>query len=295
MIPYGSTGLQLTPLVSNFEKQGFTISPQLGVKTDYLNKEVVYTISSTQNPQQKVRYKVVVQQAEPGPLQLTNVKFLQSKNAQLNADVAAAHVLHGSGSIGKVYVFVPAGTDFRTLTASLEHNGEEVVFTQNAADVPANSSTVYPQNGQQLDLAYPKGFYVAVKRGNETVTYSIVVDVAKPIEFTQSFVTLDLAAGANHNLKAGEVVNKGNRPLTITQIVHTDPSPANSPLRTFVLIPSGGLLPGAKADVMTSFDASFLPAGTYEITARMRPNFVMENEVQTLLQPSNFALKVKLQ
>ncbi|NCU03666.1 MAG: hypothetical protein GXC73_06720 [Chitinophagaceae bacterium] len=46
VIPFGTTGLQLTPLVSNFEKQGFTISPQLGVKTDYLNKEVVYTISS---------------------------------------------------------------------------------------------------------------------------------------------------------------------------------------------------------------------------------------------------------
>ncbi|NCU03667.1 MAG: hypothetical protein GXC73_06725 [Chitinophagaceae bacterium] len=214
---------------------------------------------------------------------------------QLNADITAAHVLHSNSSIGKVYVFVPEGTDFRTLTASLEHNGEQVVFTQNAAEVPANSTTAYPENGQQLDLAYPKGFYVAVKRGDETVTYSIVVDLAKPISFTQELVTLDLATGVNHHLKAGEIINRGNRPLTITQIVHSDPSPANSPLRTFALIPSGGLLPGAKADVMTSFDASFLPAGTYEITARMRPNFILENEVQTLLQPSNFTLKVKLQ
>ncbi|RXK61966.1 hypothetical protein ESA94_02835 [Lacibacter luteus] len=295
IMPEDLTGLQLTPLVSNFLQQEFTISPQLGIKTDYENKEVLYTITSTQNTRKKLRYKVVVQKETAGALRLTDVQLLQSSNPQLGSDIHAAHILHSNASIGKVYLFVPAGTNFSSLTAKMVHNGSEVRYTQNAAEVPGNSANVYPANGQVLDFAYPKGFYVALKRGNETVTYSIVVDVVKPVAFTNEQVTLQLATGVNHQLKAGELHNRGNRPITINQIVHADPVPALSPLRTFVLIPSGGLLPGQKADVITSFDARSLPAGAYEITAKIRPGFVMEPEAQTFLQTSDFKLKAVLQ
>lgn len=296
-IPRGSTGLQLTPLITNFQQQGFTIAPQLGVQTDYLYKEILYSITSATEPQKKVHYWVSVQEeAEAGPLAITNLRFLKSMNAQLADDVVAAQILHESSSIGKIHVFVPAGTHFGALTAVIDHNGDEVRYTQSAFQVPGNSATVYPHTGISLDLAYPKGFYVAVKRGAEVKTYSVIVDVIKPIVFVNDHVTITgLQAGTTQLVKVGELYNRGNRPISITQIAHSDHLPQGSDLRTFVGVPSGGLLPGEKTDVTTTITSGFFFPGTFEVKASMRPSFFQEPEMQNFLQPSFFNLKVELQ
>lgn len=296
-IPRGTTGLQLTPLTTNFQTQGFSIAPQLGVQTDYLFKEILYSITSSSEPQKKVNYWVTVQEeAEAGPLAITNLRFLKSMNAQLTDDVVAAQILPNNGSIGKIHVFVPAGTHFGALTAVIDHNGDEVRYTQSSFQVPANSATVYPHTGKSLDLAYPKGLYVAVKRGTEVKTYSVIVDVLKPIVFLDDHVTISgLQAGTTQTVKVGELFNRGNRPITITQLVHSDHLPQGSDLRTFVTIPSGGLLPGQKVDVKTTLQQGFFDPGTYEVKASMRPGFFQEPEMQNYLQPSFFNLKVQLQ
>lgn len=296
-IPRGSTGLQLTPLLTNFQKQGFTISPQMGVQTDYLYKEILYSITSTSEPLKKVHYWISVQEeAEAGPLAITNLRFLKSMNAQLADDVVAAQILPENGSIGKIHVFVPAGTHFGALTAVIDHNGDELRYTQNGFQVPANSTTVYPHTGLSLDLSYPKGFYVAVKRGTEVKTYSVIVDVVKPIVFVNDHVTITgLQSGTTQLVKVGELYNRGNRPISITQIAHSDHLPQGSDLRTFVAVPSGGLLPGEKTDVSTTITSGFFFPGTYEVKASMRPSFFQQPEMQNFLQPSFFNLKVVLQ
>lgn len=296
-IPRGTTGLQLTPLVSNFQKQGFSIEPQLGVKTDFLFKEQLYTITSASEPEKKINYRVAVQE-EPvaGTLAVTNFRFLKSKNAQLSADISAVQIIHGNGTTGKIHVIVPADTHFGALTPVIEHNGEQVVYTQNAFEVPANSTTVYPTTGLSIDFAYPKGFYIAVKRGGEVMTYSVIVDVANPIVFVNDHVIMSgLQSGVTQTITVGELYNRGNRPITITQIAHSDHVPYGSDLRTFVAVPSGGLLPGQKVDVKTTLLNGFFDPGTYEVKASMRPAFFQEPEIQEFLQPSHFNLKVQLQ
>lgn len=296
-IPKGNTGLQLTPLITNFQRQGFTIAPQMGVQTDYLYKEILYSITSVSDPQKKVHYWVSVQEeAEAGPLAITNLRFLKSMNAQLADDVTAAQILSENSTIGKIHVFVPAGTQFGALTAVIDHNGDELRYTQNAFEVPANSATVYPHTGLSLDLAYPKGFYVAVKRGAEVKTYSVIVDVIKPAVFINDHVTITgLQAATTQTVKVGELYNRGNRPISITEITHSDQMPQGSNLRTFVAVPSGGLLPGEKTDVTTTITSGFFFPGTFEVKASMRPSFFQEPEMQNFLQPSFFNLKVELQ
>jgi hypothetical protein len=296
-IPRGNTGLQLTPLVSNFQKQGYSIAPQLGVKTDFLYKEQLYTITSASDPQKKINYRVTVQE-EPiaGTLAVTGFRFLKSKNAQLSEDISAVQIIHGNGSIGKIHVVVPADTHFGALTPVIEHNGEQIVYTQNAFEVPANSTTVYPHTGLSIDFAYPKGFYIAVKRGGEVMTYSVIVDVEKPIVFVDDHVIMSgLQSGITQTVKVGELYNRGNRPITITQLTHSDHIPQGSDLRTFVTMPSGGLLPGQKIDVKTTLQEGFFDPGTYEVKASLRPAFFQEPEMQQFLQPSFFKLKVQLQ
>lgn len=296
-IPRGNTGLQLTPLVSNFKKPGFIISPQLGSTTDFLYKEILYSITSATDPQKQLHYWVRVQEeAEAGPLAITQVRLLKSMNAQLSDDVIASQVIPENGSIGKIHLFVPAGTHFGALTAVFDHNGDEIRYTQNAFEVPANSATVYPHTGLSLDLAYPKGFYVAVKRGAEIKTYSVIVDVIKPAVFINDHVTITgLQSGTTQTVKVGELYNRGNRPISITQITHSDQLPQGSNLRTFVAVPSGGLLPGEKTDVTTTLTAGFFFPGTYEVKATMRSSFFQEPEMQNFLQSSLFNLKVELQ
>ncbi|MEJ8843744.1 hypothetical protein WG954_15235 [Lacibacter sp. H375] len=296
-IPKGNTGLQLTPLVSNFQKQGYSIAPQLGVKTDFLYKEQLYTITSASDPQKKINYRVTVQE-EPvaGILAITNFRFLKSMNSQLSEDISAVQIINGNGSIGKIHVIVPADTHFGALTPVIEHNGTQVVYTQNAFDVPANSTNVYPHTGLSIDFAYPKGFYIAVKRGGEVMTYSVIVDVEKPIVFVSDYVIMSgLQSGITQTVKVGELYNRGNRPITITQIAHSDHVPYGSDLRTFVTMPSGGLLPGEKVDVKTTLLEGFFDPGTYEVKASLRPSFFQEPEIQNYLQPSFFNLKVQLQ
>lgn len=296
-IPRGNTGLQLTPLVSNFQKKGYSIAPQLGVKADFLHKELLYTITSASDPQKKVNYRITVQE-EPvaGTLAVTNFRFLKSMNAQLSADISAVQIIHESSSIGKIHVIIPADTHFGALTPVIEHNGEEVRYTQNAYEVPANSTTVYPHTGLSIDFAYPKGFYIAVKRGGEVMTYSVIVDVEKPIVFVSEYVIMSgLQSGITQTVKVGELYNRGNRPITITQIAHSDHIPYGSDLRTFVAVPSMGLLPGEKTDVTTTLLEGFFFSGTYEVKASMRPSFFQESEMQNFLKPSFFNLKVQLQ
>lgn len=296
-IPRGNTGLQLTPLNGNFQKNGFEIAPQLGEKTDYLYKEILYSITSVNDPLKKVHYWVSVQE-EPlvGELAITNLRFLKSMNAQLSEDIAATQIIHSNSSIGKIHVFVPAGTHFGALTAVIDHNGDEVRYTQNAFEVPANSPTIYPHTGISLDLAYPKGFYIALKRGTEVLTYSVIVDVEKPIVFVNDHVTVSgLQTGPTQTLKVGELYNRGNRPISVTQIVHSEHLPQGSDLRTFVVVPSGGLLPGEKTDVTTTLLEGFFFPGTYKVKASMRPSFFQEQEMQSFLEPSFFNLTVQLQ
>ncbi len=296
-IPYGSTGLQLTPLTANFQKAGFTISPQLGVKTDYLFKEVLYSIVSESNPQKKVHYRVTVQQEPaPGPLAITNFRFLKSMNSQLSEDIYAAQILEQSGTISKIHVFVPEGTHLGALTAVIDHNGDELRYTQSSFEVPANSSKIYPSNGLSIDYSYPRVFYIAVKRGDEAHTYAVLVDVEKPIVFVESYANITgLQSGITQTIKVGELYNRGNRRMTINQIIHSDHVPEYSDLRTFVTVPSGGILPGAKVDIFTTLTAGFFFPGTYQVKALMRPTFFQQPEMQNFLQPSVFNLKIQLQ
>jgi hypothetical protein len=296
ILPHNQTSFELTPLISNFQKQGYTISPALGVKKDFYS-EILYTITSTANPQKKVSYKIKVQKAtDNSPLVISGFSFQKSDNVQFTEDITATRIIHEEATIGEIHVLVPAGTDFTHLKARITHNGEEIRYTQNAMDVPVNSPNIYPSAGLALDYKYPKGFYIALKRGTEVRTYSVLVDIINPIGISNDNVIISgLQSGPTQTIKVGEITNLGNRPITIKQILHTDQAPQGSNLRTFVTVPSGGILPGSKANISTTLTEGFFFPGTYGVKASFMPSFFQQPALQASLVPSVMNLKVELQ
>ncbi len=295
VIPHNASSLQLTPLQSNFQKDGYTISPALGVVKDFSN-EILYTISANANPQKKISYKIKVQKAiDNTPLSITGFTFLKSDNNQFNEDVVATKIIHEEATIGEIHVFVPLGTNFTNLKAKISHNGDEIRYTQNAFEVPGNSPNVYPSNGISIDYTYPKGFYIALRRGTEVKTYSVLVDIKNPIRFANDNVSISgIQSGPTQTIKVGELVNQGNRPITLKNILHTEHNPVGTNLRSFATIPSGGLLPGNKVDILTTLTEGFFFPGTFQVKASYMPSFFQQPEMQTSLEPSVFNLSVEL-
>jgi hypothetical protein len=291
VIPRGTTGLRLTPLASNFTNDAFTISPRLGEVRNFSAGRVVYVLTSKADPTRRVQYYVSITEEEPPVTtapKVTALRFEQSKNAGLTADIVASRVLDGVATLGKIYVFVPAGTDFSQLTPTIVHEGGTLYYSQDPASAPENSTTPYPASGTRIDFAWPKTFYAIVKGATSVAAYEVVVDVRNPIKFEPAVVTTAaLQKGSSHFIPVGSLVNQGNHPITLLNVTHTGQVPSGiNAIRCSSSTPSLGLAPGQSTVVNATISAQTFGPGTYQTTALFVPGIFRELEANTLLEPS---------
>jgi hypothetical protein len=291
VLPKGTTQLQLTPKTSNFSKAGFTVSPALGVKQNFLGRTVIYKIASTRDASKAVHYHVRIREedeAATGNIQVTGFSFLKAKNPALPTDIESARIIHRPGNMGYIFVFVPEGTDFTSLTPTISHTGTGLFYSQDPSASPATATTAYPAAGAAIDFAYPKVFYAVVKQGSETQVYNVIVDVRNPVQFSQAAVTTpNVKAGSNQVVEATTFVNRGNHPISIIGVDHSQQVPAGlNAIRGIAAVPSSGLLPGKSSEVKASVNAQTYPAGTYEVRASFKPRLTDYWEADNLLQPT---------
>ncbi len=293
IVPAGSA-LQLTPGLSNFTDSEFTISPQLGVQQNFSSRTIIYTITSKKDAAKRVRYAVTISEAVQQPAQtaLTSFKFEKAKNPFLPADVEASRIIEGVGTLGKVFVLVPGGTSFASLTPAIGYSGTGLFYSQDPNAAPELSTTAYPAAGTAIDFTWPKVFYAVVKNGTETKTYEVIVDVKSPIKFDNTAVTtLDVNAGGVHTTDVAHFLNVGNHPITLASVEQTAQLPAGTTaVRGAGLIPSGGLLPGQRATATATVSAQTWPPGTYGVTAVFKPQLRNHNEANNLLESASLRI-----
>lgn len=177
-VPAG-TSLQLTPRTSNFTNNDFQLLPQLGVKQNFSGSTFLYTITSKTDASKQVHYtvRVVEEQVQPTAATITSFRFDKSKNPFLTADVNAQLIIEGTATLGKIFVFVPVGTSFASLTPTIGFQGTGLFYSQDPSVAPENVTTAYPASGTAIDFTYPKSFYAIVKSGSEVKAYTVIVDV----------------------------------------------------------------------------------------------------------------------
>ncbi|HEV7332411.1 MAG TPA: hypothetical protein VGN63_15345 [Flavisolibacter sp.] len=295
-VPRGTVLTSLTPKPSNFTNNDFTVNPQLGRPQNFQNRVQVYSIASKQDASKRVHYAVTITEAPPEPdpeAALTSFTFEKAKNPFLPADVEAARIIEGVGTIGKVFVFVPAGTSFSSLTPTIGFSGTALYYMQDAAGVPENSTTVYPSAGLPIDFTYPKVFYAVVKSGTTVKTYNVIVDVKAPIHFDNTTATTaDVAVGAVRFIQATTFQNRGNHPITIASVAHTDHVPAGiQVIRGSGAAPNGGVLSNNRGEVFATISAQTFSAGSYEVTASFKPRLVNHREADDLLESTSLRIK----
>ncbi|RYZ19568.1 MAG: hypothetical protein EOO16_19570 [Chitinophagaceae bacterium] len=302
VVPAATANLQLTPRTSNFVNDNFTVSPALGTVQDFTNP-VLYTITSKTDASKKVHYRVAIVRETPGggggggnPLAVTGFRFESAKNPQLAADVTASEILFTPGSLGKIYIFLPAGTNFGSLRPTVSFNGTSLVYSQDPQSPVENSTTVYPAAGIDIDFAYPKHFYLAVKDANGSKVYEVIADVRAPLRIDDAAAAVNGVNFGNTALRAASrVVNVGNHALSVGSITHSDAQPAQSTaLRGVLAFNSGGLLPGQSAVVNANVNGINNPPGNYTVTASFLPRIVNNEEASPYLLPAQISLSTTI-
>lgn len=299
-IPKGNTQLKLTPKASNFSNDQFIITPQLGTLQNFSNGKITYTITSRVNTNKKVHYDVTIEEEdEPANTltQITAFRFEKSRNPELAADIEADKIIYSDGNFGRIYVFVPVGTDFSKLTPTITYNGAGLFYTQDANSIPANSTTTYPSSGMMIDFAYPKVFYAIIKSNSEVKIYDVIVDVRNPIKFSHSSITTaDVQKGAVRFIQqATSFTNQGNHPISLEAVNHINHIPAGSnAIRANGVIPNFGLKPNESAVVTATISAQTFPPGTYQTTAVFTPEIYQQPDADGLLEASQITIKTTI-
>ncbi|HEU4472799.1 MAG TPA: hypothetical protein VFR58_17010 [Flavisolibacter sp.] len=283
LVPQGSHGLQLTPKLSNFTSDRFTVYPALGVIRNFSAGPLVYEIASNTDPDKKVHYEITITEEQgtgsTGP-EVTGFRFEKSRNPQLAADVSAAEIVHSIGGMGKIYVFVPLGTDFTSLRPTVSFNGAGLYWSQDATSAPAASTAVYPSAGLDIDFAYPKVFYLAVKNGTENKIYDVMVDVRNPVRLDDASIIAPNTIFGNTGFYPAltRYINQGNHAVSFDATTYANQVPAgSSAIRAMPSIPNLGLMPGEMAGVNITVNGLSSPPGNYQSTAVLRPKLYGDN------------------
>ncbi|WP_348823632.1 hypothetical protein [Flavobacterium aestuarii] len=300
-VPNGSA-LELSLKKTNLDPAAFSITPAAGTKKTFSTTEpVVYTIVSLKNPKQVIHYKVLIELEVPHTSEtpeITAFKFEKSKNNALAQDIAAAKI---DNEKKQLFIFVPVGTDFSSLTPTITFKGEKLYILN------GNAKEEYPAAGKKTDFKYPKTFSIQIESdaGAKSQFYSVIVDVKNPIKFEVATVEVpNVKKNEDFFEKIGTFTNQGNHPITAFANTYKNKIPdldtSNIGLISLT-IPGGGLLPGESSDVKFSLNktlAKAVPAGTYQFTAVVPPGFFeilnWPPDAAQLLQPSELAVQVNL-
>ncbi len=292
-VPAG-TSLQLTPKTSNFTNNDFQVSPQLGVKQNFTGSTFLYTLTSKTDASKQVHYtvRIVEQQSQPVSATITSFRFERSKNPTLPGDINAQLIIEGNATLGKIFILLPVGTSFTSLTPTIGFQGTSLLYTQDPSIPIGNVTTVYPAAGTSIDFSYPKSFYAIVRSGTEVKAYDVIVDVVSPIVLNSTNVTTaDVQAGSAQTVAATTFFNRGNHPITIAGVDHSAHIPAGiSVVRGAAFVPSSGLLPGNSGNITANISAQTFPPGTYGVTATFRPRLKDHPEADNLLQAASLQI-----
>lgn len=299
VIPAGSTGLQLTPRPVNFNNNDFNIIPAMGVVQNFSTGPIVYTISSKTQADKKVSYRVSISEQPStggGQPQLTGFRFERSRNPQLNDDVVASEIIDGVGTLGKVFIFLPAGTDFSSLNPTINFTGEGVFFSQDPFLAAENYTNNYPASGLNIDFAYPKRFFVSIRKENDIRLYEVIADVVQPLVIQDANVTMPAVDfGSSAFLLLSRVTNVGNHPVSVAGISHFGQTPMPSTaIRATAAFPAEGLLPGASWPVNVNINGINNPPGFYTTTAAIVPKFTFNEGAETYLLPAQVSISATI-
>ena len=267
-------------------------------------KVQVYTISTaTGNKEALLHYNVSITKEVldvPETLKITNFTFEQSKNPSLSADVTMARMVEGVG-MDKIYVFVPLGTDFKNLVPTITYDGTKLYYTQ---DSSSTSATEYPSGDTSIDFEYPKSFILTVKDKNDDKLRraSVIVDVINPVKIeTTTVTTPNTKEGESGNYIVTKWINQGNHILeyqkaTTYENISPVITPPTNVITTSRVLPSGGLVPGASADirVFVNTGSKNFPEGTYKTTAVFYSKIKYNEDVNDLLEPAKLTITSKI-
>jgi hypothetical protein len=296
-VPAG-TPLNLTPKVENFVSNNFTVQPALGVINNFSLGSVVYTIVSNRDPQKKVHYDVeIIAGQAPNPnAKVTGFRFEKSRNAQLTDDIIESKIVEGVGTLGKIFIFVPLGTNYTTLNATIDFEGATLLYSQDPLSNPATTGQPYPAIGKQINFRYPNFFFLVVKNQEQVAQYQVIVDVRQPLKINVGAVTTpNVQKGNIDEYLVTQIENQGNSPLSLRQISHQDQFPTGtSAVRGVAAFPSGGLMPGTKSNVFANVNASVFGAGQYATTALFKPALQYHIEANEFLEPASLRINAEI-
>lgn len=306
IIPYSLSDIGLSLKEVNFDSNKFYISPEIGQKHFFSETTpVIYTITSKQNPNSSINYKVFVKkEAAPLPevLQITGFKFEKSKNPGLAADIDAEKIGTESG-LKQIFIFVPAGTDFTHLTPTITFNGTYLMTTH-----PNLEHNIEYVAGTPVDFKYPKTFPLIVQDASlsSSAQYDVIVDIKNPIKFILNPLAIDnVVKNKDFFGSIGSFINQGNHLITSFAPTYKNKVPLISSEINIgsisLTIPGGGLEPGERSDVFFSLNktlSSQLPMGAYKFTSVHPPGFPgilsWPPDAEKLLWPSELDITVNL-
>ncbi|WP_438710388.1 hypothetical protein ACSTS3_15570 [Aquimarina muelleri] len=282
----------------------FSISPGNDVKLSYVEgKTNVYTIRNIIGGKEELLHYNVSITKEPievsETLKITSFTFEKSKNPSLPNDIEISRIVEGIG-VDRIYLFVPAGTDFTNLIPTITYDGTKIYYYQDSSQRPGSTNNEYPAQGKSIDFKYPKSFILEVKdRNNEEFkTTSVIVDVVNPLIVETTSVTIpDTKEGSTEVYMITKWINQGNHMLVYGKAdaqENQDPDLGTNAIRVTRSLPSVGLVPGESADVKAGIASASFPRGTYKTTAVFYPRFRYNEEVDDLLEPARLNITAKI-
>lgn len=289
-------GVSITSKELNLSK--FSMSPD-NVSLSFEDDQVhVFTISEATGEQEALlHYNVsIIKEAPsvPETLKITRFTFEKSKNPSLPNDIMISKTVEDPGSIDKIYIFVPLGTDFTDLVPTITYDGTKLYYTQDTSVAPVNMDVEYPTVDTSFDFKYPKSFILAVKdRDDDDIrTTNVIVDVINPVRIeTVSVTTPDATEGSSEYFTGvTKWINQGNHKINFQKATtYEDRSPVVTPPTNVITVdrslPGGGLIPGESANVNVRV-SQYFPEGTYKTTAVFYTRIFQDYDSDDLFEPS---------
>jgi hypothetical protein len=290
-IPFSQQSLTLSLKQFGLDQSKYSISPAVGVPQNFSEGAVTYTIADVLSSERSVHYDVtIIHGGDPFFVnaEVTDFRFEKEKNPSLTNTIEALKISeYESYSENAIYVIVPLGTDFAGLKPTITYDAAKLYYSV------GGEFMVYPESGLTVDFKYPKRFQLKAENSNGTKSkpYTVIVDVANPLQFDSPVVTDNVKAGnglIEDFFGIATWTNQGNHPITgMSPTEYKDktyPIPdytgeANVITATLTNPNSGttGLLPGQSGQINVRVKRTLF-TGLYSTTAVFTPTFDFETQ-----------------
>ncbi len=288
----------------------FSVTPGSDVKLSFEEgKEHRFTVIKAIGDKEPLLNYVVTVVKEAAPLtevlEITDIKFEQSKNKNLPNDITITkRVKTGVGRDESVYLLFPDNTDFSNLVPTITYEGAKLYYTQDSSVAPVNMDVEYPTVDTSFDFKYPKRFFLAIKNtdGDEITTVELILDVENPVKIeTESISTPDtVEGGTGYYVGLTQWINQGNHEITYRKgNTYEDMSPVITPPTNVITVqrdllgPRGLLKPGESANVNVIV-SQYFPEGTYKTTAVFYNRIYQDRESGDLFEPARLSVTSKI-